>query len=96
MPELGIRKALGASPGSLVWMMLKRPCWMAVMGTALALPLAFLTSAYLASVFYGMKAPHLVAFGVPPLVLAGSVICAGYLPSRWASKVDPMKAMRWE
>jgi ABC-type antimicrobial peptide transport system permease subunit len=96
MPEMGIRKALGASPASLVWMMLKRPCRMAVVGATLGLPLAFLASTYLGSVFYGMKGPNLFAFAVPPLVLAGAVICAGYLPSRWASKVDPMEALRSE
>jgi putative ABC transport system permease protein len=95
MPEIGIRRALGASPGSVVWMMLKQPCWMAIAGTSLGLPAAFLTSLYVGSVFYGMKPPNLLAFGVPPLILAGAVIGAGYFPSRRASKVDPMEALRW-
>ncbi len=96
IPEIGIRKALGATPGSVIWMMLKRACWMAVIGTALGLPLAFVTSTYLGNVLYGMKSPNLLAFGALPVILAGVVVFAGYLPSRWASKVDPMQALRSE
>jgi putative ABC transport system permease protein len=96
IPEIGIRKALGATPGSVTWMMLRRACWMAVIGTALGLPLAFVTSAYLGNVLYGMKAPNLLAFGALPVMLAGVVVLAGYLPSRWASRVDPMEALRSE
>lgn len=96
IPEIGIRMALGANPKSIVWMMLKRACWMAAMGTTLGLPLAFLISAYVRNLFYGMKAPNLLAFVVLPLILAGVVIFAGYLPSRRASKVDPMEALRCE
>jgi putative ABC transport system permease protein len=93
---IGIRQALGASPGSVIWMMLRRPCVMVAAGTLLAWPLALLASRGLASVFYGMKAPNVVAFAIPPLLLMAAVIAAGYFPAHSASRMDPMKALRGE
>jgi ABC-type antimicrobial peptide transport system permease subunit len=92
--EIGIRMALGARRGLVVWMVLREVCVLAVIGLAISVPIALATSRYVESFLFGTKPndPRALAFAVAVLLFAALV--AGYGPARRASRVDPMIALR--
>ncbi len=94
--ELGVRQALGATPGRLRSMVLTQVGWMGLVGGLIGLVLAVMLGRAAESVLFGLS-------GYEPAVLAGAVavlgaviIAAGYLPARRASSVDPLEALRYE
>jgi predicted permease len=94
--ELGVRIALGAQRGHVMWLVMRQAGWMLLCGSALGLGLAYFTSRSVGSFLYGVK-PHdawtMVAVSV---LLVGSGLGAAFVPARRAAKVDPMEALRAE
>jgi predicted permease len=94
--ELGIRMALGATPGDVQWLVLKQTAQLILIGAgagiAAALPLARLTS----SLLYGVKPGDEMIFAASVLVLMAAAALAGYVPALQASRVDPVVALRRE
>jgi macrolide transport system ATP-binding/permease protein len=52
--------------------------------------------AWLASRLFGLSALDPEAIGIAVVVLAAVTVLAGYVPARWASRVDPVVALRYE
>ena len=94
--EIGIRIALGADRGAVVWMILGRSVWLVGMGLAAGIPAALLAARPLARLLYGLEPtdPTTVAGGA--LVLIATALLASYLPARRASRIDPITALRSE
>jgi predicted permease len=94
--EIGLRMALGAPQGTVVWMVMRETAILVGIGLALGVPADWLLSRYLATQLYGVKATDLwtaaAALGILALVAAG----AGFLPARRASGIDPIQALRYE
>jgi len=94
--ELGVRIALGAQRGHVMWLVMRQAGWMLLCGSAVGLGLAYFTSRLVGSFLYGVK-PHdawtMVAVSV---LLVGSGLGAAFVPARRAAKVDPMEALRAE
>ena len=92
--EIGIRMALGAQRGGLVWMVLREVILLAVVGLAISVPAALAAAKLVESFLFGMKPtdPRAVMFAV--LMLLGAALLAGYLPARKASRIDPLVALR--
>jgi predicted permease len=92
--EIGIRVALGAEPGRVLWMVLRETLLLAAAGIAIGVPAALVLSRFTQSFLYGLKAndPAIVSAAVLALVATGLV--AGYIPARRAARVDPMTALR--
>jgi len=94
--EIGIRMALGAQRGAVVWMVLRRVLLLAAVGLAISVPAA-LTASQLVKSFLFETQPNdpgtLVLAGV---VLLSAAILAGYAPARRASRIDPLVALRHE
>jgi len=94
--EIGIRMALGAQRGAVVWMVLRRVLLLAAVGLAISLP-ATLGASQLVKSFLFETQPNdpgtLVLAGV---VLLSAAILAGYAPARRASRIDPLAALRHE
>ena len=92
--EFGIRQALGASPRSILSLVLVQG--MRTVGTGIALGLggAYALSRFLETLLFGVQ-PHDVAVfaGVTVLLLLVAVL-ACYLPARRATGIDPMTALR--
>jgi ABC-type lipoprotein release transport system permease subunit len=94
--ELGIRMALGATPGDVQWLVLRQTAQLILIGVgagiAAALPLVRLT----ASLLYGVEPGDEMVFATSVLVLIAGATLAGYLPALQASRVDPVVALRRE
>jgi predicted permease len=94
--EIGIRMALGAQRGGVVWMVLRQVVVLTVVGLAIGLPIAYAASHLVESFLYGAKPNDPLALGVEVGLLLGAAIFAGYGPARKASRIDPMMALRHE
>jgi predicted permease len=94
--EIGIRMALGAQRGGVIWMVLRQVVVLAVLGLAIGLPIAYAASHLVESFLYGMKPDDPMAVGIAVGILLGAAVLAGYAPARRASRIDPMVALRHE
>src|SRR5262249_33646988 len=91
--EIGIRLALGANRGSVVWLIARQGMiWTGaglMLGTIAGLAVALLLRSWL----HGVTADPL-AFVLTPFVLGGASYAACYLPARRAARLDPLAALR--
>lgn len=94
--EIGIRMALGAQRGNVVWMVLREVFLLAAAGLAIGLPTALGTSALIQSFLFGMKPNDPEALTLAVLILLAAAVLAGYLPAWRASRIDPIIALRHE
>ncbi len=94
--EIGIRMALGAQRGAVVWMVLRDVLVLAAAGLAIGVPSALAASRFVESFLFEVKpnSPAALAFAVA--ILLSAVLLAGYAPARRASRIDPMTAVRHE
>jgi ABC-type antimicrobial peptide transport system permease subunit len=92
--EIGIRIALGAGRGTVIWMVLRQVCVLAVLGLAISLPIALGTSRLVASFLFNTQPNDPVALTVAVSVLLTAALLAGYGPARRASRISPMSALR--
>jgi predicted permease len=94
VPEIGIRMALGARPGSVIWLVLRQSLGMIVIGTALGAAAALAGGRVLQRLVAGMQPIEVSTFGVMIPVMVVAALFASYLPARRASRVDPVIALR--
>ena len=94
--EIGIRMALGARRGIVMWMVVREVCVLAALGLAISVPIALGTSRLVESFLFGMKPNDPRALALAVAILLGAALMAGYGPARRASRVDPMIALRHE
>ena len=94
--EMGIRMALGARPGEVLWIVMREVLVLLGIGLAIGLPAAMGLGQYVASQLYGVKARDPWIAGLTVLVLAVVSAVAGLIPARRASRIDPIIALRYE
>ena len=94
--EIGIRMALGAQRGAVVWMVLRQVFVLAAVGLAIGVPTALGISRFVESFLFGVKPNSPAALVLAVAILLGAVLVAGYVPARKASRIDPMTAVRHE
>jgi macrolide transport system ATP-binding/permease protein len=94
--EIGIRSALGASAGRILWMILRDVCALTAMGLAIGIPLVLAGSRYVKAFLYGIAPDDPAALAVSVLILVTAGLLAGYLPARRAARIDPLDAIRCE
>ena len=94
--EIGLRMALGADAGSVVWMVMREVVMMAVIGLAVGLPLAVASGRLISSLLFGVSPADPVTLAAATGFLLTVALLAGYVPAGQATRVDPMRALRWE
>ena len=94
--EFGIRMALGAARGSVLWVVLRETLGMAVAGVAIGLALALASSRLVESLLFGVKSDNPLVMGLSIAAMIAVALFAGYLPARRATRIDPSVALRYE
>jgi predicted permease len=94
--EIGIRMALGASSGSVVWLIMREVLILAVTGLAIGLAAALGLTRLVEAQLFGIQATDTATMILATLGIAAVALLAGYLPARRATAVDPMRALRFE
>jgi predicted permease len=94
--EIGVRMALGAVQGDVVWLVMREVLALVGTGIVLGLVAAWGLGRLISSQLYGVTAGD-------PLTIAGAAglllfvaLLAGYLPARRATRVNPVLALRYE
>jgi predicted permease len=92
--EIGVRMAVGARRGQVVWMILQESLVLTIAGVAMGVPLAIVVGRALTSSLYGVKPldalSYLLAVGGVTLV----ALVASAVPASRAANIDPMTALR--
>jgi ABC-type antimicrobial peptide transport system permease subunit len=96
MRELGLRQALGATPARLLGMVLSQVGLMALVGGAAGLILAVLLGRAAEAMLFGLSGYDPAVLTAAVILLGAVVFSAGFVPARYASKVDPLEALRYE
>jgi ABC-type antimicrobial peptide transport system permease subunit len=94
--EIGIRMALGAQRGAVVWMVLREVLILAAMGLAIGLPISLGTSKFVESLLFGLQHNDPRSLATAAAILLSASLVAGYFPAWKASRIDPMIALRHE
>jgi putative ABC transport system permease protein len=96
VPEIGVRMALGASAGEVMWMVLRQSLLMISVGIGVGFLAALGASQVLERLVEGMQRTEVSTLVITTGVLVVAALFASFLPARRASRIDPVKALRQE
>jgi len=94
--EIGIRMALGAEKLDILLLVIKKAFLLTVVGLVVGLTGALIVSRYTSSLLYRISAWDPATFVSVPLLLFTVAMLACYLPARKATRLDPMRVLRYE
>jgi predicted permease len=94
--EIGIRMALGAGQGRVVWMVLRETLTLAGVGMAIGLAGAYAATRLIQAQLFGVQSTDVLTMIAASLGIGAVTALAGYVPARRATTIDPMRALRWE
>jgi predicted permease len=94
--EIGVRMALGAERGDVLWLVMRETLWLALSGVALGIPAALVATLWIESHLFGLAPHDPLTITLVTLLLMAVMTLAGYLPARKAAHVDPLVAFRCE
>jgi putative ABC transport system permease protein len=92
--EFGVRLALGASPGAIRGMVIRRGVTLVILGLGLGLAAAFPLSRALESQLFGVRPLDWPTYGLVATVMAIVGLAASWVPAMRATRVDPVAALR--
>jgi ABC-type antimicrobial peptide transport system permease subunit len=94
--EIGLRVALGAGRGAVIWLVLRDVCVLAAAGLAIGGSAALAASRLIQSFLFQIQPNDPRALAAGAAVLLTAALIAGYGPAWRASRVDPLAALRHE
>ena len=94
--EIGVRMALGAVPGDVVWLVMREVLLLVGTGVVLGLAGAWGLGRLISSQLYGVTATDPVSIAAAATLLAAVALLAGYVPAWRATRVNPVLALRYE
>ena len=94
--EIGVRMALGADAGRVRAMVLRQMSGMMLVGGGIGLAGALGLGRAARSLLYGLEGHDPVVFALAAALLTLVALGAAYVPARRASRVDPVRALRYE
>jgi len=94
--EIGIRMALGASGGSVVWLVMREVMLLAGLGMAIGLPAALGLTRLVQAQLFDVAPNDGLTLCLATAGIAAVAMLSGYLPARRATGIEPMRALHWE
>jgi ABC-type antimicrobial peptide transport system permease subunit len=94
--EIGVRMALGAAQGDVVWLVMREVLMLVGIGVVLGLAGAWGLGRLISSQLYGVTANDPVSIAAAATLLAVVALVAGYVPAWRATRVNPVLALRYE
>jgi predicted permease len=92
--EIALRVAVGAQPGDVLWLVMRRTILLVAGGVAIGLVASIASARAIAGLLYGVTPADPVALALATLFLVVVAMLAAYLPARRALHVDPIVALR--
>jgi len=92
--EMGIRLALGAEPGRLVWLLVRRGLVLTVVGTVVGILIAKTASGFVAGLVYGIAPDDPATIGAALMAVSAATVAASYLASRRVLRQSPAATLR--
>jgi putative ABC transport system permease protein len=92
--EIGIRMAMGAVPGDVLWMVLRQAALLVLPGLAIGAVGALLLTRLLTGLLFGVEPTDPLTFAGVSLLLLGVAAVACFVPARRATEIHPMVALR--
>lgn len=92
--EIGVRVAMGASPGEVILMVVRNSMTLVGIGVVAGVVAALALGQVLQTLLFGVSALDPLTFAVVAVVLSAVALIACYLPARRASRIDPVQALR--
>jgi predicted permease len=94
--EMGLRLAHGASPASLLRLVLREGLSLAVLGIVVGFASAFVMTRFIEALLFGVAAHDVATFGLVALLLVAASAAGCLIPARRAMRVDPLVTLRSE
>lgn len=94
--EIGIRMALGATSGRMLWTVMRSSLALVLTGIVIGFIVALIFLPKTSKLLFGLTASDPLTFTMAAAVLTGAAIVASYIPARRASRIDPLVAIRYE
>jgi predicted permease len=94
--EIGLRMALGASPGEILRLVLRQALVLAGLGIVIGFAGAAAVTRLLTSMLFGVKPTDPATYAAVIGIVLVAALLASYIPARRAMRVDPMVALRYE
>jgi predicted permease len=94
--EIGIRVALGAATGTVIWRVFREAGTLVIAGLAIGLPMAWWLTRYVQSQLYGVQPGDPLTMATAGVGLAMVAALAVLIPARRAAQIDPVSALRTE
>jgi ABC-type antimicrobial peptide transport system permease subunit len=96
MAEIGIRIALGAGRGQVVWMILRDSLALVGVGLAIGLPASLAAARAVRALLFEVRPEDPASLAATGITLTVAAVAAAYLPARRAASVDPTQVLRAE
>jgi len=94
--ELGLRMALGAQSGTVIWLVMRDVLLLLAVGLAIGVPAAIGLGRLVTTQLYGVNANNPVIAGATLVLLGAVAALAGFIPAWRASRIDPIRALHYE
>jgi ABC-type antimicrobial peptide transport system permease subunit len=94
--EIGIRMALGAERGTVLYLIMKRGTTLTLLGMVIGASAGLALTRGMSTLLYGVSSADPMTFAAVAVVLATVALAAYFIPARRATKIDPMLALRYE
>jgi predicted permease len=94
--EIGIRMALGAQSGNVVWLVMREVLALVGIGIALGLPAAYALTRLVKAQLYDVQPNDMLSMAGATALLAFVAVLAGYIPARRAAGYDPVRVLRYD